>query len=52
MFVQYRLPPSLLDGIRDSFWKQAGLFDPLDESQANQLQCVHKAVSLVPGSVL
>jgi hypothetical protein len=51
MFIQDSLPPPLLHCIRDGLGKQAGLFDPLDESQANQFQCLHKAVSLAFSSL-
>jgi hypothetical protein len=44
MFVQNDLPPSLLDGIRDCLGKQAGLFDQLEDGQANEFQCVHGVV--------
>jgi hypothetical protein len=50
MFVQDSLPPLLLDGIRNGLGKQAGLFDQSDEGQVNELQWVHKSVSLVPWS--
>ena len=40
-FVQHDLPPSLLGRLRESFGKQAGLFQQLDEGQANVLQCLH-----------
>jgi hypothetical protein len=32
----------LLDGIRDSFGKQAGVFDQLDDGQANEFEYVHR----------
>jgi hypothetical protein len=37
MFVQDRLPLSLLAGIRERFWKQADLFDHSNKSQVNVL---------------
>src|ERR1035441_9827318 len=43
-FVQDCLPLSLLDGIRDGFGKQAGLFDQLGEGHANELQYVHRPI--------
>jgi hypothetical protein len=45
--VQNGLPPPLLDGIRDSLWKQAGLFDQLDDGQAKELQYVHSGIARV-----
>src|SRR6266516_4767478 len=39
--VQNVLPPPLLDGNRDRLGKQPGLFDQLDDCQANELQSVH-----------
>jgi hypothetical protein len=44
-FVQNDLPPSLACGIRDSLGKQAGLFDQLEDGQANEFHCVHGMVS-------
>ena len=51
MFVPHDLPPSLLDGIRDRLGKEPDLPDQLEDGQANELQRVHKAVSLVQWSV-
>ena len=51
MFVQHALPPPLLDGKRDSLGKEAGLFDQLDDCQANELQCVHKVLLAVLGCI-
>ena len=51
MFVPRDLPSSLLDGIRERSGQEPDLFDQLDDSQANELQGVHKAVSLVQRSV-
>jgi hypothetical protein len=35
------LPPPLLDGNHDRLGKQPGLFDQLEDRQANEFQCVH-----------
>ena len=51
MFIPHDLAPPLLDGIRDRLGKEPDLFDQLDDGQPNELQCVHKAVLLVPWSV-
>jgi len=40
-FVPNDLPPPLLDRNHDRLGKQPGLFDQLDDCQANELQCVH-----------
>jgi hypothetical protein len=40
-FISNRLPPPLLDGIRDRLGKEPKLLDQLADSQANELQYVH-----------
>jgi len=40
--VQNGPPPPLLGGNRDRLGEQPGLFDQLDDCQANELQCVHR----------
>jgi hypothetical protein len=37
--------------MRNQLGKKPDQFDQLDDVQTNELQCVHKAESLVPGSV-
>ena len=44
-FVQNDLSPSVLAGIRERLGKRPGLFDQVDDCQANELQCSHRVVS-------
>ena len=36
--VPRELPPPLLKGERDSFWQQPGLFDQVNDCQADELK--------------
>jgi len=48
-FVQHDLLPPFPEGIRDGLRKQAGLFEQLDEGQADVLEYVHGNFSAVGG---
>ena len=48
MFVQHDPPPALPGGVRGGLGKEPGLFDRLDDGQANEFQCVHGALPPFP----
>src|SRR5882672_12859810 len=39
--VKHDPPPPLPGGVRGGLGKEPGLFDQLDDGQANEFQCVH-----------
>ena len=40
--VPRELPPPLLKGERNRLWQQPGLFDQLNDGQADQFEYIHK----------
>ena len=46
--IESRSSPPLSDLDDDRVRKQADLFDPAEDCQADELECVHKAVLLLP----